>query len=244
MRDSHLRKGKTHGGELRSSSEEVPKPNRSLDSSDDRDSNSSPAMRFGAKNFVPRRIQNQNQKTHSLKGPASLSTDTIVALRPRNERPGQTWKQMDLDITFGPRTRQECSQRWRISCTDNEQALRPVGRRACFETQRRGWDLNPRYPCGYTGFRVQHNRPLCHLSGFSRATHHWDVARSGDDSRLPSPAPSVLLLCGRFLAEAWLFRGIFPVNRGFSHRLNRCGCGLGRILSGGNPGNERDDRDW
>ena len=29
---------------------------------------------------------------------------------------------------------------------------------------RRGRDSNPRYPCGYTGFRDQHNRPLCHLS--------------------------------------------------------------------------------
>ena len=29
---------------------------------------------------------------------------------------------------------------------------------------RRGWDLNPRYPCRYAAFRVRCIRPLCHLS--------------------------------------------------------------------------------
>ena len=33
--------------------------------------------------------------------------------------------------------------------------------------QRRGRDLNPRNPCGFTGFRDRHDRPLCHLSGFA-----------------------------------------------------------------------------
>ncbi len=33
------------------------------------------------------------------------------------------------------------------------------------EEKRRGRDSNPGYPCGHTGFRDQHNRPLCHLSG-------------------------------------------------------------------------------
>ena len=33
--------------------------------------------------------------------------------------------------------------------------------------ERRGRDSNPRYPCGYTGFRDRHIRPLCHLSGFT-----------------------------------------------------------------------------
>ncbi len=28
----------------------------------------------------------------------------------------------------------------------------------------RGWDSNPRYPCGYSAFRVRRVRPLCHLS--------------------------------------------------------------------------------
>jgi integrase len=32
------------------------------------------------------------------------------------------------------------------------------------EIERRGRDSNPGYPCGHTGFRDQHNRPLCHLS--------------------------------------------------------------------------------
>jgi integrase len=34
------------------------------------------------------------------------------------------------------------------------------------EEKRRGRDSNPGYPCGHTGFRDQHNRPLCHLSGW------------------------------------------------------------------------------
>jgi hypothetical protein len=29
---------------------------------------------------------------------------------------------------------------------------------------RRGWDSNPRYPCGYTGFQDRGNQPLCHPS--------------------------------------------------------------------------------
>src|SRR4051794_19487815 len=33
--------------------------------------------------------------------------------------------------------------------------------------ERRGGDSNPRYPFEYTAFPVLHNRPLCHLSGFS-----------------------------------------------------------------------------
>ena len=32
------------------------------------------------------------------------------------------------------------------------------------KSERRGRDSNPGYPCGHTGFRDQHNRPLCHLS--------------------------------------------------------------------------------
>src|SRR5690606_34595844 len=31
-------------------------------------------------------------------------------------------------------------------------------------TWRRGWDSNPRYPCGYSGFRDRYIQPLCHLS--------------------------------------------------------------------------------
>ncbi len=34
-----------------------------------------------------------------------------------------------------------------------------------WKTKRRGRDLNPRNPCGFTGFRDRHDRPLCHLSG-------------------------------------------------------------------------------
>ena len=30
--------------------------------------------------------------------------------------------------------------------------------------ERRGWDLNPRCPCGHAGFQDRCNRPLCHLS--------------------------------------------------------------------------------
>jgi CheY-like chemotaxis protein len=41
-------------------------------------------------------------------------------------------------------------------------ALRGVG-------QRTGWDSNPRYPCGYTGFRDRLLQPLGHLS--------WEAAR-------------------------------------------------------------------
>ncbi len=33
--------------------------------------------------------------------------------------------------------------------------------------QRRGRDSNPRYPFGHTGFRNQHDKPLCHLSGYT-----------------------------------------------------------------------------
>lgn len=33
------------------------------------------------------------------------------------------------------------------------------------KSERRGGDSNPRYPCGYTGFRNRRVRPLCHLSG-------------------------------------------------------------------------------
>jgi hypothetical protein len=33
----------------------------------------------------------------------------------------------------------------------------------CF-VRRRGRDSNPGYACAHTGFRDQHNRPLCHLS--------------------------------------------------------------------------------
>ena len=36
------------------------------------------------------------------------------------------------------------------------------------EEKRRGRDSNPGYPCGHTGFRDQHNRPLCHLSEGTR----------------------------------------------------------------------------
>src|SRR5688500_722348 len=35
--------------------------------------------------------------------------------------------------------------------------------------QRTGWDSNPRYPCGYTGFRDRLLQPLGHLS--------WEAAR-------------------------------------------------------------------
>ena len=31
---------------------------------------------------------------------------------------------------------------------------------------RRGWDSNPRYPCGYSGFQDQCLQPLSHLSKF------------------------------------------------------------------------------
>src|SRR5688572_19304228 len=31
---------------------------------------------------------------------------------------------------------------------------------------RRGWDSNPRYPCGHNGFRDRPDRPLRHLSVF------------------------------------------------------------------------------
>ncbi len=46
--------------------------------------------------------------------------------------------------------------------TQQEAMLASYGERLAIK--RRGRDSNPRYPCGYTGFRDQHNRPLCHLS--------------------------------------------------------------------------------
>ena len=33
---------------------------------------------------------------------------------------------------------------------------------------RTGWDSNPRYPCGYTGFRDRRLQPLGHLSWLGR----------------------------------------------------------------------------
>lgn len=44
--------------------------------------------------------------------------------------------------------------------------------------KRRGRDSNPGYPCGHTGFRDQHNRPLCHLSEWSlRRSNHTPQPR-------------------------------------------------------------------
>ena len=45
--------------------------------------------------------------------------------------------------------------------------------------ERRGRDSNPRYPCGYTGFRDQHDRPLCHLSEATMSQHLRRLANGG-----------------------------------------------------------------
>ena len=37
-----------------------------------------------------------------------------------------------------------------------------------FNLWRKRWDLNPRYPCGYTAFREQRLQPLGHSSVFAK----------------------------------------------------------------------------
>ena len=41
-----------------------------------------------------------------------------------------------------------------------------LDRRKSLNLWRRGWDLNPRAPCGAAGFQDRCNQPLCHLSSF------------------------------------------------------------------------------
>lgn len=72
--------------------------------------------------------------------------------------------------------------------------------------ERRGRDSNPRYPCGYTGFRDRHNRPLCHLSGKldpfpktvaeGEAVHRRIQRRniSADETRIISAVPQLRTL--------------------------------------------------
>ena len=56
--------------------------------------------------------------------------------------------------------------------------------RKTIQTRRRGRDSNPGYPCGHTGFRDQHNRPLCHLSeGTRRRADHTLERQSLPDLR-------------------------------------------------------------
>ncbi len=56
---------------------------------------------------------------------------------------------------------------------------------------RRGRDLNPRYPCGHSAFRVRCDRPLCHLSAVRATTpcgsaaYHAQTGRYKRHSRAP-----------------------------------------------------------
>ena len=61
---------------------------------------------------------------------------------------------------------------------------------------RRGWDSNPRYPCGYAAFRVRCDRPLCHLSSLARSCEPRKLAEvprrcnSAVAPRLPRGGPT------------------------------------------------------
>src|SRR6266513_3976967 len=48
---------------------------------------------------------------------------------------------------------------------------------------RTGWDSNPRYPCGHTGFRDRPFQPLTHLSLRCDAREAETLSGSEDESR-------------------------------------------------------------
>src|SRR5437764_10241151 len=54
-------------------------------------------------------------------------------------------------------------------------------------TKRTGWDSNPRYPCGHTGFRDRPFQPLTHLS-----TNGWrtDNSNRRTDAAVVNSEPS------------------------------------------------------
>src|SRR5206468_4781067 len=70
---------------------------------------------------------------------------------------------------------------------------------------RTGWDSNPRYPCGHTGFRDRPFQPLTHLSLRSDAQDGETLSGSEDESRgEDGPIPSALKSTRRLGAPASL----------------------------------------
>src|SRR5437762_13181655 len=68
---------------------------------------------------------------------------------------------------------------------------------------RTGWDSNPRYPCGHTGFRDRPFQPLTHLSLRSDAQDGETLSGSEDESRgEDGPIPSALKSTRRLGAPA------------------------------------------
>src|SRR6266581_9195211 len=56
-----------------------------------------------------------------------------------------------------------------VRCSSPEAASHPPDLRATSSPRwRRGWDSNPRYPVGHSGFRDRPIQPLSHLSSLSR----------------------------------------------------------------------------
>src|SRR6266566_754098 len=72
---------------------------------------------------------------------------------------------------------------------------------------RTGWDSNPRYPCGHTGFRDRPFQPLTHLSIRRDARDVETLSGSEDESRSEDgPIPSTLQSTKRLGASASLLR--------------------------------------
>jgi hypothetical protein len=101
---------------------------------------------------------------------------------------GQAALELPAEVCHaGPVVVSALAQAHRRPVSRDRQASRPSGALRiviCWRQKRTGWDSNPRYPYGYTGFRDRLLQPLGHLSWYelnqvsARSLHRWLRVRS------------------------------------------------------------------